>query len=115
MCAAVTPLSPVTVRLQQMRPCPMFERATNVPPPRVFGATGVSVVLIGRPPRVALRACDGQTPPTGLTMSPWCATVCARMTEREPVTIRTYGFFAFFVAWQITVFFGFGFAACALV
>src|SRR5919204_6464022 len=108
MCAAVTSASPVTVRLQQMRPWPMFDRATNDPLPSVFGATGVSVALIGRPPRVALSGWLGQTPPTGLMMSPWCATVCARMIAREPVTIRRYGFFADLVAWQITVFFGLG-------
>jgi len=48
----------------------MFERATKVPLPSVFGATGVSVAWIGRPPVVALSRCVGQTPPTGLMMSP---------------------------------------------
>ena len=46
---------------------------------------------------------EGPSPPTGLMMSPWWPTVCARMIARLAVTMRLYGFFAFFVAWQITV------------
>src|SRR5215210_1233427 len=104
MCAAVTSASPSTVSFQQMRPWPVLERATNLPLPRVFGATGVSEVLIGRPPRDQLSVCDGQTPPTGLTMSPWWPSVCARIVARFAVTMRLYGFLPLGVAWQITVF-----------